>query len=67
MDPAILSPRTAAINSSRGMLIAVRGTTLAFAATNLMDTAPLVMCLRKYVMFATTFLPLVLGVDIEEL
>ena len=41
MDPAILNPRTAAINSSRGMLVAARGATLDFAATNLMDTAPL--------------------------
>ena len=41
MDPVILNPRTAAINSSRGMLVAARGATLDFAATNLMDTAPL--------------------------
>ena len=41
MDPVILNPRTAAINSSRGMLVAARGATLYFAATNLMDTAPL--------------------------
>ena len=40
MDPAIPNPRTAAINSSRGMLIAAMGATLDFAATNLVDTAP---------------------------
>ena len=81
MDPAILNHRTAAINSSRGILVAARGATLDFAATNLMDTAAgylllstqqllhrhLVMRLRKYVMFATTFFCLVLGVYIEEL
>ena len=41
MDPVILNPRTAAINSSRGMLVAARGATLDFAATNLTDTAAL--------------------------
>ena len=40
MDAVILNPMTAAINSSRGMLVASNGATLVFAATNLLDTVP---------------------------
>lgn len=40
MDAVILNPMTAAINSSRGTLVASNGATLVFAATNLLDTVP---------------------------
>ena len=41
MDALILNPMTAAINSSRGTLVASNGATLVFAATNLLDTVAL--------------------------
>ena len=40
MDSVILKPRTAAINSSRDMIVVANGATFVFGATNFLETAP---------------------------
>ena len=76
MDSVILKPRTAAINSSRDMIVVANGATFVLGATNIFgDCSAFVHrsrgCLVRHpqmcVTSVTTFLLLVLSADIVEL